>query len=81
MSTHFLVVDQLARRDHNLDLQSFYSRQVEPRRSWRQAEHGLEDSGELHMSTHFLVVDQLARRANNLDLQSFYRRQVEPRKG
>ena len=35
MSTHFLVVDQLSRRTHNLQLLSYYREQVEPRRSRR----------------------------------------------
>ena len=33
MSTHFLLVDQLARRTHSLQLLSYYREQVEPRRS------------------------------------------------
>ena len=35
MSTHFLLMDQLARRTHNLQLLSCYREQVEPRRSSR----------------------------------------------
>ena len=35
MGTHFLLVDQLARRTHNLQLLSCYREQVEPRRSSR----------------------------------------------
>ena len=80
MSTHFLGVDQLARSAHNLKLHFYYRWQVEPRKSWGQAKHSLEDSGELYMSTHFLGVDQLARSAHNLELHFYYRLQVEPRK-
>ena len=57
-------------RAHNLELHSYYRRQVEPRKSWGQAKHsgvggaaledsGLEDSGELYISTHFLGLHQL----------------------
>ena len=47
--------------------------QVEPRKSWGQAKHSLEDSRGLYMSTHFLGVDQLARSAHNLELHFYYR--------
>ena len=33
MSTHFLMVDQVAPRAHNLELHSYYRWQVEQRRS------------------------------------------------
>ena len=54
---------------------------VEQRKSWGQAKHSLEDSGELYMSTQFLGVDQLARSAHNLELHFYYRWQVEQKKG
>ena len=37
--THFLGLDQLDLRAHNLELHSYYRRQVEPRKSWGQAKH------------------------------------------
>ena len=46
MGTHFLLVDQLARRTHNLQLLSCYREQVEPMKSlWvsRGSQGGIND--------------------------------------
>ena len=40
MSTHFLLVEKLAHRTHNLQLLSYYREQVDPRRSSRLAKYG-----------------------------------------